>query len=282
MTGRSEPSRPISLHTERHGSGGPPLLLIHGFGASGFSWRFWVPELARSHDVWVADLKGFGASPKPRDGRYSPHDHAELVLELILAEGLDDLTLIGHSLGGGVSLLVALRLLDAGALGRLRSLVLVSGAAYRQPLPPFVSAAGKPALGSLLLALLPIRALVRRVLWAIVHDRRSVTEEMVRGYAGPLSGRDARYGLLATARAIIPPDVSELTRRFPELDLPVHLLWGDDDRVVPPWVGERLQADLPKATLHTLPRCGHLPAEEHPQESLASVTRFLDALPARR
>ena len=76
------------------------FLLIHGYGASGFTWRNWTPELARRGHVAVVDLKGFGAAPKPPDERYSPRDQADLVVRLIKERGYSNVTLVGHSLGG--------------------------------------------------------------------------------------------------------------------------------------------------------------------------------------
>lgn len=276
MTAGEPSQRPHALHVERYGEGGPPVMLLHGFGASGFTWRHWVPPLARNHRLSVVDLKGFGASPKPRDGRYSPRDHSDMILALVRGNDLEGVTLVGHSLGGGIALLVALRLLEAGELDRLRGLVLVASAAFPQRLPPFIAAARVPALGAAALAVLPTHAVVRWILRAIVFEPSIVTEDMVRGYATPLADPDGRYGVLATARDIVPADVDALAARFPELDLPVQLLWGDRDRVVPPWVGLRLLDALPDARLEVLQRCGHLPAEERPLESLACVRTFLE------
>ncbi len=272
---RPQEPDPVPLFVEEHGDGGTTLLLLHGFGATGFTWRNWVPELARAHRVLVADLKGFGRSPKPRDGRYSPHDHARAVQALLDAQRLDSVTLVGHSLGGGVALLTALRLLDRGQLHRIRALVLVASAAYPQALPPFVSLARLRVLASLALTVLPTAAVVRRVIAEIVTDVGCVTDDLVNGYADPLRGSAARYGLLNTALQIIPPDVPEVVARFPELDLPVKLVWGESDRVVPLWVGQRLHEALPRSSLDVLAGCGHLPTEEHPVASLELVTRFL-------
>ena len=86
----------------------PPLLLIHGFGASTYTWRHIAPELARTHRVIAVDLKGFGQSDKPFDSRYSVFDQAELLAELIEEKDLHNLTLVGHSFGGGIALMLAL------------------------------------------------------------------------------------------------------------------------------------------------------------------------------
>jgi pimeloyl-ACP methyl ester carboxylesterase len=264
----------IPLHVEERGSG-PPLLLLHGFGASSFTFRRWVDELARRRRVLLVDMKGFGQAPKPDDQRYSPLDLAEPVIRLVRETGLTDLTLLGHSLGGGVALLVALDLLDRGELGRLQGLVSVSGVAYRQPLPTYVGMARRPWTGMVALRLLPARWVVRAVLRSIVHDPSSVTREQIAGYADPFSERAARLALLDSARQILPPDVDAIAERYPELDLPVLLVWGEGDRVVPPWVGERLARDLPDARLVLLDRCGHVPPEEAPERSLAPILAFL-------
>lgn len=277
MRSRAEGHCPPRLYVEEHGTG-EPLLLLHGFGGSGFTWRHWVPTLARTHHVHVADLKGFGRSPAPRDDRYSPHDHAAAVHELLDERALHGVTLVGHSLGGGVALLTALRLLDAGVLQRLRALVLIASAAFPQRLPRFIGMARLPPIPVSGLRRSPPRGLVRLVLRGIVHDKACVTRDMVDGYALPLAEPGARYALISTARRIVPPDVDRIVARYPELDLPAKLIWGAHDRVVPPWVGERLAATLPRADLAMLDECGHLPPDEAPHRSLKMVSEFLEAL----
>ena len=84
---------------------GPPVLLLHGFGASAYAWRFLGPVLAKDHRVLTIDLKGFGLSAKPEDGKYTLRDQADLVAEFIRARDLHDLVVIGHSMGGGVALM---------------------------------------------------------------------------------------------------------------------------------------------------------------------------------
>ncbi len=220
-------------------------------------------------------MKGFGAAPKPNDGRYSPADQADLVYTLIKQRALRDVTLVGHSLGGGVALLTALRLLDEGA-GRLSRMVILAGAAYRQRMPPVVRLAHWPKLCSLLQRLPGTRFMVRRVLRSIVHDPATVTRSQVEGYADPLRGAAARRALIDMALHIVPPDLDLWVARYPEIDVPTLLLWGDDDRVVPISIGQRLARELPRAQLTILEATGHLPAEERPRESLRVLESFLD------
>lgn len=273
-----------ALHVERSGldpaSGSDVFLLIHGYGASTFSWRSWTPVLERRGHVIGVDLLGCGRSAMPPDGPYGPVGQAALVLEMLgrLAsdEGIEPgrVTLAGHSLGGGIALLTALELQRTGTPAA--RLVVVAGAAYPQRMPPFVTIARTPRLARLLLAAVPPGLLARQVLRSIVFDPSVVTDELVEGYARPLAREGAPAALIATARRIQPPDLAALTERYVSLAAPALLLWGRHDRVVPPWVGERLARALPDARLRLLERCGHLPQDERPDASIAALESFLD------
>ena len=273
MTSASESSGyALPLHVEEYGDGPRQIMMLHGFGANSYTWRGWIGALAKNHRVWSVELKGHGSAPAPPDDLYSLYDHADLVHRLILQKDLRQLTLVGHSMGGGIALLVALRLLDEG---RLERLVLVSSAAYPQRLPPFIALAARGRLSEWGLRFFPKRLLIRRVLRSIVFDPQGVTDAQVTAYAEPLYSPAHRTALIKTAVRIIPPDLAELTKRIPEIALPTLLLWGKRDWVVPLEVAERLLAALPRARLEVLEDCGHVPSEELPKESLEIVLKFL-------
>ena len=269
----------LPLHVETHGlapgEGVDTFVLVHGYGGSSFSWRYWLPALAPRGHVVLVDLKGFGDAPRPDDGRYAPNDQAELVHSYVLQRDLRRVTLIGHSLGGGVALLTALRLLDERP-SRLARLVLVAGAAYRQKLPPFVSLAHRPRLSRLLMRVLGPRRIARWVLRTIVYDPSRISSAQVEGYARTLAIRGTTATLIQSALQVVPQGLDEVVARYRELNVPALLLWGREDRAVPLSVGERLARDLPDAALVVLERCGHLPAEELPDESVAVLQAFLD------
>lgn len=269
----------LPLYVETHGldpaEGVDTFVLIHGYGGSSFSWRYWVPTLARRGHVVLVDMKGFGAAPKPDDDRYAPVHQAELVHHLVLQRDLRHVTLVGHSLGGGVALLTALRLREESP-SRLARMVLVAGAAYRQKLPPFASLAHRPRLSRLLMKLFGPRRIVRRVLRTIVYDPSRITAGQIESYAQPMATTGAVTALIRSALQMVPDDLDELTARYRTLDVPTLLLWGRQDRVVSPAIGERLARELPDATLVVLDACGHLPAEELPDESATVLRAFLD------
>ena len=269
----------LPLHVEILGPDPDPgvdsIVLLHGYGGSSFSWRYWAPFLAKRAHVVLVDMKGFGSAPKPDAGHYGPRHQAELIYRLILQADLQRVTLIGHSLGGGVALDTALRLLDSEP-GRLKRLILVASAAYKQRMPLFVALAKYRRLASTALRILGTLFVIRHVLKSIVFDPSEVSDNQVLGYAKPLSSPEAHRALIDTALAIVPPDLEKLTARFEELDVPTLVLWGRQDRVVPLWVGERLADKLPDAKLQVLENCGHMPAEELPKESWEALQAFLD------
>lgn len=260
-------------------------LFLHGYGATSYMWRHWRGAFAARGRVLLVDMKGFGDAPKPDDGRYSPLDLADAVTDFIKEQDLGRLTLVGQSLGGGVALLTALRLHDEGrtsrGVSRLRRLILLAPAAYRQRLPPFVWLSHRPRLATALLRLVGARRVVRWTLRSVVYDRDSITDDQVEEYARPWRSRAGARAALAAGRQIMPPDIEALTARYPELKIPTLLLWGNTDRVVPLAIGRRLEEELPDARLVVLPSCGHVAPEERPGDSLDVVTRFLDEHPTR-
>ncbi|MEO1544793.1 MAG: alpha/beta fold hydrolase, partial [Pseudomonadota bacterium] len=134
----------VNLYAEEHGRG-RPILMVHGLAASTYTWRNVVPTLARRNRVITLDMKGFGRSDKPFDRAYSSHDHADLIVAFIRKTRLRDVTLIGHSYGGAVSLLVAEKLRRDGDR-RIRNMIIMNAPAFPQKPTPFVSFMGTPVL----------------------------------------------------------------------------------------------------------------------------------------
>ena len=120
---------------EHAGSAGPAVIFLHGFGASRESWNELRDLLMPHMQLYLVDLKGFGLSAKPANTDYSMRGQAGMIGHFVESHGLRDVTLVGHSYGGGVALLT----LFADHARRVRRLVLVDAAGYAQPLPYFVA-----------------------------------------------------------------------------------------------------------------------------------------------
>ena len=168
---------------------GPPIILLHGFGACAYTWRYLIPPLAAQHRVFTMDLKGFGLSDKPADGHYAVSDQAELVADFIRRQDLHDLVIMGHSMGGGVTLMTYLKLRETDP-GRIQKLVLIDSAGYPQKMPWFIWLAKIPGLNTALSKVLSPRFATALVLKKCYYNKDTVTEAQIDTYAyfGSLPG----------------------------------------------------------------------------------------------
>jgi pimeloyl-ACP methyl ester carboxylesterase len=267
------PSTGIRLHAESRGQGSP-IVFMHGFGANTHSWRHIAPALSRNYRAITVNLKGFGASPKPKDRAYSIRDQAALVRQFLIGEGLRRAILVGHSLGGAVALATALDLADDRD-EVLSGLVLIDSIAFPQPLPPFIKILRLPLVGKLSVHLTPCKQQVRSVLGMCYYRREQITDGQVVGYAQAIKTKGGRYALVQTARQIIPPDFRSIIERYPSIRIPTLLIWGRHDRIVPLHLGYRLHDTIRGSEFVVVDDCGHIPQEEKPQETLSAVERFV-------
>lgn len=257
-----------------------PLLLIHGTSASLHTWEGWVAGLKRERRVISFDLPGFGLTG-PFTGQHTPDDYrgdtlARFTLELMDHLKLQKVVLGGNSLGGEVAWRVA-----SLAPQRVASLVLVDATGYDirpQQIPPGFLLAAVPVLNRLADHLM-LRELVEVSVRSVYGDPSRVTPALVDRYEelalreGNRPALRHRLGQLAAGE-----DVA----RIAALRLPVLILWGERDQLVPPAAARRFAADLPGSRLVMLPGLGHVPQEEDPVRSLQPVREFLGLPPAAR
>jgi len=265
----------VVLYYETRGSGAP-IILLHGFGGNIYTWRHLIEPLSRDHKLILIDVKGFGKSPKPNDKNYEVRDQAELIFKFVVAHELTNLTLIGHSFGGGVALLTALKLLKERP-GSLKQLVLIDTAAYKQDLPDFVNVLRTPVLGPLVSSVLSDKQKVRMILKKAYYDDSKITEDQVTAYAAPLQSAGATHALIRTAKSIIPADIQQISERYKDIRVPTLILWGRQDKLVPLQIGERLNKEIVSSELVVINNCGHMPHEERPEEAINAISGFLRA-----
>lgn len=274
-------SSPINLYYEVHGQErGDPLLCIHGFGASLYSWREFVKAgspLTARYKIITIDLKGCGKSPKPDDNRYSPLDQADLIYKLIFELDLQNLTLIGNSYGGGLSLLLTEMLMERGELSRLKALIPIDSAAYKEYVPLFIKLMSVPVI-NLFAYLVPSRWAAKLVLRASYYNPHKITPEQITAYATPLSDPGARHALLETGKQIIPPNFEEIVAKYKTIKTPTLIIWGRQDGLLPLESGERLHRDIQTSTLTVFDQCGHVPQEERPEITISEVATFLQTV----
>jgi 2-hydroxymuconate-semialdehyde hydrolase len=259
------------IHCVEAGSG-EPLLLVHGLGAWSFSWRKVLEPLSRSVRTIVPDLRGFGLSDKTTGG-FSVDEQASLLLRLMDTLGIERAVFCGHSFGGEVSMRVAMR-----APARVRGLVLVCSGGYvrKWVLPGEPLMQRWPALSGWIARFVFLnRRFVRRALRGCYFDPACAGEDAVEGYLLPAQAPGAPAAFVRMIRSI---DPGSHASRIPTIPHPALVIWGENDPWIPLSHGERLARDLPEAELAVIPRCGHAPQEEHPDQFTPLVLRFLARL----
>lgn len=263
----------INLYYETYGSG-DPIVFLHGLGANICTWRKVKDPLAAGNKLFLIDLKGFGKSPKPRDDRYSILDQADLVYDLIVENDLKNLTVVGNSYGGAVSLLLAIRLCAENP-NRLSKLILIDSAGYNKFIPWYVTLLRIPLLGWLLVHLESNKSLAKRVLKESYYNDQLITAAEIEAYAKPLGMKNGKYALLKVAKQAIPNDIEKWIAKYPTISVPTLILWGQYDSVIPLEIGEMLDAAIPCSRLTTIPNTGHVPQEETPTPTVELIQDFL-------
>ena len=268
------PASPLRLAYSQSGEGSP-VVLIHGFGANSYTWRHLAPILALNHKVYAVDLKGYGKSDKPLDENYSLQDQAALVADFIKKRRLRDVTLVGHSFGGGVALMLALDKRPA-IRSRVKRLVLLDTIAYPQKIPIFFGILRTPLVGQVSQSVVPPEFQARAALRIAYLDDSKITNRDVAAYAQPLHSEGAKHALIQTAKQIVPDNLGMLADRYKSIRLPTLILWCPYDKIVPIAIGRRLHEDLPNSTFRVIRGCGHLPHEERPLATAREIQAFLN------
>lgn len=266
----------IHFHAALKSDGDTTLVMVHGFGACLESWHDIYPALAGEFSVVRLDLKGSGFSSKPRDEDYALRDQARILLGFLKVLRLKKMVLIGHSMGGGVSLLTCLLDLDTKSGLDVVGLVLIDSVGYPQQPPFFISALRNP-FTRFFVRLLPARFKVRLVLERAFEVKSRITPDRIERYAFFLRSPGANFALARTAEQMLPPDLDTITTRFPEIELPALIIWGDKDRVVPLENARRFHAALRRSQLLILPDTGHVPHEERPLPVIEAITKFVES-----
>src|SRR3984885_886404 len=230
------------------GGSGDPAIFVHGFGSSKSSWRRVCRGLGDVFSFYAIDLPGFGESPAPRHFQYTLEKFADALTDFIKTKDLKKLTLVGTSLGASIILLAVLRN-KVELAPRVRSLCLLDAIVY----PRHFSYLVEILQTSIVLA--PFFGfLATNLLWP---RRRKVRDSMVE-----------------TVRQIDVEHFAQYLPRLTTIDLPILVIWGREDEVVPLRFGKRLAHDLRNARLIVVDGCGHAPHRQRPDKVIAALKNF--------
>jgi pimeloyl-ACP methyl ester carboxylesterase len=256
------------------GSSGPPVVLIHGLGASAEIWSANIGALASRHRVYVPDLPGFGHTEMPSRMDFSPAAYSRFIQDFMTAQGIGRASIVGHSLGGGVALRV---ILDDP--GRVEGIVLVSCAGLGREISLPLRIASLPFFERVFFK--PPLQVFTLFLHRLVYDPKRITPGFARLYyemffqPGSVRAFTGILRAIATLRGARPGVLEPILDGLGSIASPALILWGRHDRILPVSQAVEAAGKIPGARLHIFERCGHMPNVEYPEEFNRIVLEFL-------
>jgi pimeloyl-ACP methyl ester carboxylesterase len=255
---------------------GPALLLLHGLGCDHTTWAPVLSSLARRYTVIAPDLLGHGSSAKPR-ADYSVGGYANGMRDLLTVLGIDRVTVMGHSFGGGVAMQFAYQFPE-----RTERLVLVAPGGLGPEVTPAIRAITLPGFHQAMgLVTLPgVRQLTKTALRILaasgLSQARDLDEvaEIVDSFKDPRARAAIRHVVSAVVdwrgQVVTMADRAYLTQA-----MPMCVVWGTDDAVIPVSHAGIAAELAPDATVEVIANAGHFPHKDHPQRFVKVVNDFI-------
>jgi pimeloyl-ACP methyl ester carboxylesterase len=251
---------------------GPALLLVHGISDHSGTWSHLLPSLAERYTVIAPDLLGHGGSDKPR-ADYAAAAYACGLRDLLGVLDVDRVTVVGHSLGGGVAMQFAYQFPE-----RCSRLVLVASGGVDRGVHPLLRLASAPGAGlalPLLTRLPGVPALLPMLDFG--PDVHYARERYL-----ALRDRGSRAAFLRTLRSVVDVRgqvVTMLDRCYLTRGIPTLLVWGSGDRIVPVGHAYKAHAAMPGSRLEIFDGAGHFPHQNEPGRFVALLEDFMDTVP---
>ena len=255
------------------GTSGPVVVLVHGIASRAAQWERVMAILGDHYRVLAPDLLGHGLSAKPR-GDYSLGAQACGIRDLLAALGHDRVSLVGHSLGGGIAMQFAYQFPE-----RVERLALISSGGLGREVSLFLRAATLPG-SELVLPLIAgswVRAAGRRLDRAVGRVVPAGLHEALVGF-GSLGDPATRSAFVHTARSVIDiagQRVDGRDRLYLAEELPMLVVWGARDTILPVTHGRAVAEQLPRARYVEFPGCGHFPHLTEPRRLADLIADWL-------
>lgn len=259
---------PQAIHYIEKGKGDKHVILIHGFRAHIYTWRKLIdPLVEQGYHVWAIDLLGFGLSDKPLGINYDVFLHLDQIVDFMNIMNIPHAHLVGNSMGGGLSLGIAALFPE-----KVNSLTLITALGY--PLDSWGVAFGQ-WLGSWIAPFLGPKA-VRYGLNDIVYRKEIITDEQVHAYAMPYRLPGGAEASIEVLQSFDNAKLQWLNQFYKKLKVPILVIWGDKDPLIPVSHYQRFLEDFPTAARCLIEDCGHIPHEEAELEVQKALINFLN------
>jgi pimeloyl-ACP methyl ester carboxylesterase len=280
VSGTSHEVQYLTLHGHRRAfvkvGQGPVLLLLHGLGCDHTTWEPVIDALAKRYTVIAPDLLGHGQSAKPR-ADYSVGGYANAMRDLITVLGIDKVTVVGHSFGGGIAMQFAYQFPE-----RTERLILVASGGLGPEVSPAIRAITTPGFHQVmgLLTLPGVRhvgmAGLRALSGAPLKHARDLDE--VANIYDSFKDPYARHAIQHVVRAVVDwrgQIVTMADRAYLTEAMPMCVVWGRDDRVIPVRHADNVGELAPLARVEVIPNAGHFPHKDHPHRFAKIVHEFI-------
>lgn len=259
-----------STHYVEKGEG-EPVILVHGFFYDSYMWNKNIDALAKRFKVYALDLWGFGYSTRsPVDYGYPLY--ADQLLRFMDALNIQKASLVGQSMGGGTCILFAVRHRD-----RVKKMILVDPAGLPNPLPLLGKIANLPKVGEFLLGLRGdfYRKMVLGMLW--IYGKGFITGSYLENVTRFHKIRGTTEVSLSILRKQFFDKLSDEVHRLGEMDVPILIVWGRQDKAIPLERGQEMHRILRGSRLEILERAGHCPHDEQSREFNQLALDFLSS-----
>lgn len=246
-----------------------PVFLLHGLGASSYSWRYLLPLMAERYASTALDWPGFGRSQQPEDFDYSAEGFSRFLADYLDHRGIARAHLVGNSMGGLVALWTALHRPE-----RVASMTLIGTPVYPENKPRLLWPLRWPLIGCLYERALGEWA-VGFIAKSALQDHSLITPELVREYGLALKTRQGKRAIAQFIRNAVPPNPLELIARYNEIRIPTLVICGETDGVVGVPSARRFASEVPGAKFLLVRGASHAPQEEKPGEVSDAILQFL-------
>ena len=250
---------------------GKPVILIHGFLYHSVMWKKNIDDLAKNNKVYAVDLFGWGYSERLQANEYSFERYAKQIVGFMDALQIDRASLVGQSMGGGISVYVAAHFPE-----RVDRLILVDPAVIPYPMTATGKVYQLPLVGEFLTAL-PGDGLAKNNLKTVwFYDPEKVTDAYAEEVLRPLRIKGSSAGMMYTLRHVLkPPYVEEEARTLARLNKRILLIHGREDIAVPLDRSQQLNSLWKGSQLVVFEKAGHTPHEEYPEKFNQLASEFL-------
>ena len=251
---------------------GNPMVFVHGIPTSSFLWRDMIEELSAHGKVIALDLPGFGFSDPPPNGDYSISSYARILESFLEALSIEQATLVCHDYGGPITITYALN--NPEKYDRL----IILDTFLHTELPPF-------PLSMKIIRIRPLGEMVIKLWgqdiarWALeegVMDKSQISDALVQRYYAPDGDPDKmNKTMLGTLRVDYTEDLEFIEKNLKTIEKPALILWGDNDKFLPLYLGEKIHKDIAGSKMEILPNCGHFIQEDQPEQATEIIVEFL-------